>query len=192
PNPLHFGSVGSDANITYNKFVPQTDPKAPTSADAFYQSAYKFNVMGHIQELGFAAAGANASAFKFAINVLANPAFNAWLINSDAIATVSKAQMFYQDWGTLLQSFTTNLPADGACVAMAINLRTVASWWEQCADDHVPDGYPHIWQAAASYMISLNDGALTGQAAWNWLTAHVAQGPLNLNPQYAILPRIGP
>jgi chitodextrinase len=71
PNPLHFGSMGNDSNLTDPKLVPQTDPNAPILQDAFYQSAYKLNVMGHIQELGFSAAGANADSFKLAINILA-------------------------------------------------------------------------------------------------------------------------
>ena len=51
------------------------------------------------------------------------------------------------------------------------------------------DGYPHICQAAASYLPSLSDGPYTGLAAWFWTVTRINPAPLNANPQYAIVPR---
>jgi chitodextrinase len=187
PNPLHFGSMGNDSNVTDPKLVPQIDPNAPILQDAFYQSGYKLNVMGHIQELGFPAAGANAASFKLAINILANPSFNPRLINSDIIPTVAKSGIFYQDWGSLLAAYSTSFVDTSG---QTTNLRTVNRFFDSASDDQSPDGYPHIWQAAASYTLGLSDGASTGAAAWNWTLLNVkGQAAQNDNPQYAINPR---
>ena len=121
PNPLHFGSIGGnyDTFLLDPGLVPQSDPNAPTQADRSWQTLYKLNVSGHVQELGFAAAGANGAAFKYLINILANPSFNPYLCGAYTMATVSKAGTFYQDWGTLLKSFNPTFNRN-------INLQTVS------------------------------------------------------------------
>ena len=99
PNPLYIDSTGNDSNITESKFVLQADSYAPVLQDAFYQHAYKFQVMGHIQDLGFNIGKLNETAFKFVLHVLADPDFNPWLINSDEFPTVRKStRHMYDSW----------------------------------------------------------------------------------------------
>ncbi len=187
-NPLHYGSVGGsyDELILDSDLVPQNDPHAPTQADRPWQMLYKLNVAGHVHELGFAAAGANGAAFKHLINILSNPSFNPYLCGAYTVATVSKAGVFYQDWTTLLNSFNSSFQSSGGVV----NLRTVDRWWDNSSDDNSPDGYPHICQAAASYLVGLSDGPYSGESAWQWTVSHIGRDALNTNPQYSILPRL--
>jgi hypothetical protein len=181
PNPLHFTSVGFDYDSFPNDpgFVAGNDPNAPALADRLYQIPYKYSVMGHIQELGFPAAGA-CSMFKFGLNVLANPAFNPWLIGAYTVPTVMKTKrMFYQDWPTLLAAFRADL-------------RTTKRYLDPASDDsnETDPGYPHLWKAAASYFAGASDGPASGAEAWRWLTANVRrQGHVVWNPQYSLLPR---
>jgi hypothetical protein len=185
PNPLHYGSLGGTDStfILDSDLVPQTDPNSASYGDRPWETLYKLNVSGHVQELGYPASGANGTAFKYLINILANPAFNPYLCGAYTMATASNAgKMFYQDWGTLLLSFN---PAYNGTV----NLRTVSYWWDPNSDDTAGDGYPHICQAAASYLPGLSDGAFTGASAWGWTVSHISAAPLNDNPQFAILPR---
>jgi len=76
-----------------------------------------------------------------------------------------------------------------------VNLRTITSWPEGCGAgdaDVTSPGYPHIMKGAASYLagLNVNDGALSGTAAWNWMVANVGyQNGVGVNPQFAVLPR---
>jgi len=184
-NPLHFGVLGHTDNVFVldEDIAPQSDPNAPSWADQPWMTLYKLNVSGHIQELGYQAAGANLPAFQHLINILANPAFNPYLCGAYMGGRVMKSSgTFYQTWGSLLFSFN---PA----FAGSINLRTVNRWWDTTSDDNSPDGFPHICQGAASYLPGLSEGGITGQAAWDWTVTHINSAPLNDNPQYAIVPR---
>jgi hypothetical protein len=180
-NPLHFTSVGFDYDSFPNDpaFVGAEDPNAPMLADRLYQVAYKFVVMGHIRELGFPASGACAM-FKFGINLLANPAFNPWLVEAYTVPTAGKAnRMFYQDWPTLLAAFRPNI-------------RSTRRFPDPASDDNnvIDPGYPHLWKAAAAYFVGMQDGHIAGADAWHWLSTNVRQqGRMVWNPQYALLPR---
>jgi hypothetical protein len=165
--------------------VPQRDQYAPEQADRPWQTLYKLNVAGHIQELGFAAAGANNTAFNYLIDILANPSFNPYLCGAYTMATVSKAGTFYQDWTTLLNSFNSSFQTDSGMV----NLRTIDHWWDSGSDDTAPDGFPHICQAAASYLVGLSEGPYSGKSAWQWTVSHIRREALITNPQYSVLPR---
>ncbi len=185
-NPLYISATGNNNNLCNYKTVCSPDPYAPASQDAFYQHAYKFNTMGHWQDQGYPTINLNNKLFVFLIHILGDQAnFNPWLVNSDSIATIRAAPLqMYQTAGDLLKSFMTNYNGN-------VNLRTVTGWWDSASDDRVGDGYPHIWQAAASYATNLSDGSASGNTAWNWTVAKVSRVGLSSNPQYAVLPRSG-
>jgi hypothetical protein len=185
PNPLHFGAIGGSAPVLTQdpNEVPPSDPNAPSYGNQYWQTMYKLHVAGHVQELGYPAAGANAAQFNFLLHMLGDPAFNPYLCGTYMGGTVAKSTgVFYGDWTQLKSSFSTNFAGTG------INLQTVNYWWDTTSDDKIPDGYPHLCQAAASYLPPYNDG-VSGQAAWNWTVTNVSSAPFSISPQYAVVPR---
>jgi hypothetical protein len=181
PNPLFIAQSGNTNNVS-DKFIPGVC----TMQDAFYQWAYKFDVHGHLQDLGFPVGPLNSRLFSVTIHLFADPAFNPWLANSDEICTQDADGQVFTSWAAIRSAFrSAYTPETGS----QVNLQAVSGWWDPASDDKAGDGYPHMWQAAASYVTNLTADGLSGQAAWDWSLAHVSRTPLAENPQYAIVPR---
>jgi hypothetical protein len=156
---------------------------------------YKFNVMGHIQELGFNVGPLNQTQFVFLLHMIADPSFNPWMTGSYRVPVkYNSTGMFFQTWADVLLGYATAMP----CGSGTINLRTYTGWPGNCPGAGSGDsntggpGYPHILKGAASYLagLNVNDGALLGVNAWNWMVANVGyQNGVGSNPQFAVLPR---
>jgi hypothetical protein len=203
-NTLHFPNYGNSySNCSDSSLVPQTDPESCHNSMSPWQYSYKFNVMGHIQELGFPIGPLNQTAFTFLLHMIQDPAFNPFLVGAYANPTIlNSSHDYYQTWAELLNGWSTNLTwGQAGCSGTSttvFNLRTYAGWYLNCPgagsgdSNTVAPGYPHIAKGAASYLagLNINDAGLQGVSAWNWMVANVGyQNAVGSNPQYAVLPR---
>jgi hypothetical protein len=196
PNPLHFLNYGDYGVCSPPdpRLVPASDPYACATADSQWMYGYKYNVVGHIQELGFGIAPLNQVQFLNLLHMIADPAFNPWLVGEYRVpAQRNSPKGYFQNWGAVLNGYSTTYK--DAC-GNTFNLRTVTMWTiNLCGggdSDTVNPGYPHIEKGAASYLagLGINDGALSGTSAWNWMVRNVGyQNAVGQNPQYVILPR---
>jgi hypothetical protein len=194
PNPLHFMDAATIAvDCSDPEFVPSTDPYYCSRADSAWMYGYKYNVLGHIQELGFGIGPLNQTQFLWLLHVLQDPAFNPWLSGAYEIGVRrTSTNGYYQAWGDVLNAYNT---AYKDPCGHTYSLRTATVWMTLCGqgDSDVSNpGYPHIMKGAASYLagLNVNDGALSGVSAWNWMVANVGyQNATGANPQYVVLPR---
>jgi hypothetical protein len=195
-NTLNFPNWGNSyTNCNDGRLNQSGDSYACVNSNAPWQMHYKFNVLGHIQELGFPIGALNQALFRFLLHMVEDPAFNPWLSGTYIMPIVQKSTNdYYQTWGDLLRGFSTSYVCDG----VNYNPRTYQGWIENCGSSGSGDtnvsspGYPHIAKAAASYLAGFNitDGSLRGSDAWNWMVANVgSQNLVGMNPQYALLPR---
>jgi len=196
-NPLHFTNVGANYTDVCSRndahFVPQSDPKACLTSDSTYMLHYKYNVLGHIEELGFGITAVNRAMFLNLLHMIADPAFNPWLVGSYLNPVQIKSTgSYYQNWADVLSAYSTAWP-DGC--GHTYNLRTIMSWSDECggggATNTTAPGYPHLAKGAASYLAgwNLDDGPLTGANAWAWMVANVNPQGNGSNPTYIVLPR---
>ena len=196
-NPLHFTNVGANYTDVCSRndphFVPQSDPKACLTSDSTYMLHYKYNVLGHIEELGFGITAVNRAMFLNLLHMIQDPAFNPWLVGSYLNPVQLKAgSTYYQNWADVLNAYSTAWN-DGC--GHTYNLRTITSWTDECggggATNTTAPGYPHIAKGAASYLAGwdLNDGPLLGANAWAWMVANVNPQGNGSNPTYIVLPR---
>jgi hypothetical protein len=203
-NPLHFPNYGNAySNCSDASLVPQSDPNSCNNSMSPWQYSYKFNVWGHIQELGFSVGPLNQTQFKFLLHMVSDPAYNPYLVGAYVVPVIKNATNdYYQTWADLLNGYNANLGwSQAGCSGSSstvFNLRTYQGWYLDCPgtgsgdSNVVAPGYPHIAKGAASYLagLNINDGSLLGVNAWNWMVANVGyQSGVGANPQYAILPR---
>jgi hypothetical protein len=182
PNPFFITVNGEDAD---------DGPYFPTgcaSVNRFWQWHYKYNVMGHIQDLGFPITLANSKNWSTLIHVVQDSGFNPYLLGGYSICTVASATGNpFTSFATLKSLYNTNLSG--------VNLQNVSTWWDPASGDTTGDGYPHIGQAALSYATNFTADGLSGQSAYDWTTTgcpgscRISRAPFSDNPQWAVLPR---
>src|SRR5215471_6870034 len=195
-NPLHFTNAGGNFTDLCGRndphFVPQSDPQGCGTSESMYMANYKFNVLGHIEELGFGITALNRVLFLNLLHILQDPAFNPFLAGTYVNPVEKKNFTYYQNWADVLSGFSTAWN-DGC--GHTYNLRTITSWSDECggggATNTTAPGYPHIAKGAASYLAGwdLNDGPLLGANAWAWMVANVMPVGNGGNPTYILLPR---
>lgn len=196
-NPLQFMNAGGDFTslcqpVADNHLVPAGDPLACYTSDAPWMAGYKYNVLGHLEELGFALGPLNRAVFLNLLHAAVDPAFNPYLTGAyrEPVQRASTLS-YYQSWADVLNAFSTAWP-DGC--GKTYNLRTVTEWTENCGGggdyNTSAPGYPYIMRGAVSYLAgwNLNDGPLKGADAWNWFQTHLQAGN-GTNPVYIVLPR---
>ena len=195
-NPLRFFNAGGiftqPCSPVDPHFVPANDPLACFTADAPWEIGYALNVVGHIQELGFAIGPLNVVQFTHLLHQVSDPAYNPYLAGAYQYPVQRKTtSQYYQTWADLKNAFTTAWN-DGC--GNTYNLRTVNVWTENCGgggdQNTSAPGYPHIMRGASSYLagLAIDDGPLLGANAWTWMNTHVQPGS-GANPVYIVLPR---
>lgn len=176
-DPLHLGrrDLGSES-----------DPKVAGGcyADAPWMENYRLIAMGHIAELGFA--GLEPLRRWFAVNLLhqiADPGYApkgliaAYWIPTRGISEPCSASPPLENWAELAR----HIPGSEQAAA--------EKRWAAGTSD-AEHGYPTIAFAAASFLPGIKDGTLSGEEAWSWMKAHLAQqDALNDNPKWALVPR---
>jgi hypothetical protein len=191
-NPLHFMNEGEGIGQCDDpRLVAPGTPYAGGRCHRPWMMGYKFHVLGHMQELGFPIGQLNQTQFLVLLHMIKDPAFNPWLSFSYVMPVIQNStNTYFQTWGDVLLGYSTSFP--DAC-GPTYNLRTVTNWSECSSSvaDFTDPGYPHIMKGSASYLAAwgVNDGALTGQAAWTWMVTNVGSGGAGVNPQFEVLPR---
>lgn len=164
------------------------DPTKEYSASQPWTLNFNGAVWSEAADMGFAEARplANWWLSKHLLHVISDPAYNPNLVGlyyepvmSGSFASCPSSPAtgtpFFQSWAAMKGAF---VPATQAY--SNLNYATVQAEW----------GYPLISLATASFLPGLSDGSLTGQAAYNWMTANVPNQNLTmLVPRLRILPR---
>ena len=176
-NPLFFLDRGDAYGAPDELNTSAGSPYAVLWGDSPWQYNYTHIVYGHIDELGFPITKLRQRYLVNLLHQLQDPAYNPYLAGAYRLPVRQKStNTYFQTWSDTLKGY------DAAH-------QTVTSWPENDESD-VNHGYPHILQGATSFIIGVNDGSLSGQNAWNWVSTHVAdQDLLNYNPKWAFVPR---
>lgn len=188
PNPLHFMNKGDVSLDGAALFVSPTDPYAVERQDAPWMYAYKYCVLGHMEELGFSAGPLNNTQFGFLLNMLQNPAFNPFLVEIYKMPVArASTGTYYQTWSDFLLAFTTSWTN---AFGTTYNLRTANQWTASSVGNYSDPGYAHMMRGAASFLAGRTIGGLSGDAAWNWISANVSEGAAGANQSYVFIPRV--
>ncbi len=174
---------------------PSIDPSTVSVTSSGWQDNFMRLTLGRIKEFGFADVIPIQTALsKNLIHILTDPAANPWLSDDYRYPALGASTGgYFQTWTSWFGAF---MPAN----------QTQITWFSTPPND-VEHGYAHIERAAASFLPGVNDGALSGQAAWDWVNAAAEnvspQAGLGApgcssnvvglcdNPKWAILPRPG-
>lgn len=176
-NPLHFPDLGDEYA---SKDGMDTSPANPSMVQVVgepWEYNYLHVVLGHVAELSFPITQVQRTLAKNLLNQLANPAYNPYLAGMYRMPVICAfTKTYYTDWSSVKEAFEPKV-------------RNTKAWLDN-GDENVSSGYPHIARAAASFLPGIEDGTLSGQAAWNWINAHVGhQDLLGTDPSWAIVPR---
>jgi hypothetical protein len=176
-NPLHFADQGDQYASMDNMDTNPANPDLVGIVGEPWEYNFLNIVFGHVNELGFPITQVQQTVAKNLLNQLVNPAYNPYLAGMYRMPVLeASTNTYYTDWGSVKQAY---LPS----------LQNTQAWLDN-GDADIFSGYPHIARAAASFLPPINDGPLSGQAAWDWINAHVGyQSLLGLDPQWALLPR---
>ena len=200
-NTLNFPNYGDpqgNQNTDAEMVLPAGNNEQCLNDNSPWMYGYKWNVMGHLQELGFSVGPLNQVQFKFLLHMILDPASNPWLVAAYRQPVIRQTTGdYYQTWADVLAGYNPTYSCPGSSGAQ--NLQTYQGWYlDNCPQSGAGDsntgapGYPHIMKGAASYLagLSISDGALSGLTAWNWMAANVGfQNGIGANPQFAVLPR---
>lgn len=187
-NPLFFLSNNTSDDRLRPVNYGWIAANASSGVDAPWQQNFLQMVLGIAAERFSDAVPLQRAAGKNLANQLANPAFNPWMINAYFAPVLQYSAQFgggnyYSTWAQVKAAYTTSWQ----------NAQTWANTDDAISD--VEHGYTHIARAAASFLPGIVDGAVTGQAAWNWINdpaRQVSTQPgLNNNPKWALVPRTG-
>ena len=189
-NPLHLMNIGNAGDCGSETHLLQTGAYVCENDDRPWEHHYKYGVLGHIQELGFPIGPLNQVQFLELLHMVQDPAFNPWLVGVYNMPTLrASTNQYYQTWADMLQDYN---PAYTACGGTR-NFQTMTGWPECGSNDSdfTDPGYPHIAKGAVAYLaqFNVNDGALLGVNAWNWMVANVTESGAGANPQWEVLPR---
>jgi len=181
-NPLHFLNIGELLGET--ELIISGSPFASENCDSPWMYNYNHIVFGHIEELGFPINKLRQNLALNLLHMLKDPGFNPYLAGAYRVpVTMVSTRTYYQQWADVKQAYKTSFGTP------PVNLQTIATWPENDAAD-MEHGYPRILKAAASFLPGINDGALKGQDAWDWVVASVGYQELEgVNPKWSILPR---
>ncbi len=176
-NPLHFADQGDQYASMDNMDTNPANPDLVGVVGEPWEYNYLNIVFGHVNELGFPITLVQQTVAKNLLNQLVNPAYNPYLAGMYRMPVLeASTKTYYTDWGSVKLAY---LPS----------LQNTQVWLDN-GDADIFSGYPHIARAAASFLPPINDGPLSGQAAWDWINANVGyQNLVGLDPQWALLPR---
>ena len=182
--PSYDGSGGGD---------PSINPAIASVTSSGWQDNFLRLTLGRVKELGFSdVTPLQVALSKNLIHLISDPATNPWLTDDYRFPALQASNGgYFQTWASWFAAF---MPPN----------QTQTTWFSNPPND-VEHGYAHIERAAASFLPGINDGALSGQNAWNWVNAALEivstqpglGGPgcsstvvgLCDNPKWAILPR---
>jgi hypothetical protein len=135
---------------------------------------YGHTVYGHLAELGFPIQAVQRTTLIHLLHQLQDPSYNPFLADSYRIPTKDASGQYFTDWASIKAGY--------------ISPNKTAFDPNNTTDSE--HGYAYIARAAASFLIGIQDGNLSGANAWAWLMANTPnQNVLNDNPKWALVPR---
>jgi len=173
PNPLGY----MDENDAYGGMsemdTSTSNPYRATVANSPWMMNYLHIAWGHLEELGFPIAPLRKRYATHLLQMIRDPGYNPFLVGAYRMPVVrSSTGAYYTSWTDVRAAY---LPT----------LQTVAVWPEN-DEGNADSGYPHIAKAAASFLPGISSGSLTGQDAWNWISANVK---VSSELRWSLLPR---
>ena len=156
------------------------DPAKVGAAESVFEEEYILLALGLGKRLGYAVDSLFSFVASHFINVVTHPDFSPYLISAYRFPVRDINGTYFPTWAAAKAAYD---PTWDAVAYFNANL-----------DD--PDhGYCYIGMAG----LAMATREPNGQAAWNWIAAHVASDPrnvLNSNPKWALVPdtvgEIGP
>jgi len=163
PNPLHFIAEGNSG------LLQGLDASVVSAGESPWMFNFWHICMGHIKELGFAAAKLQETTAKNLLNQILHPDYNPFLVDNYRFPSRDLTGKYLTTWAQVRAGHQDS--SDSSFTATyAIS-------------------YAQIAKGAASFLGGNSDGSLSGDAAYAWMKANIPDQVLNDDPTWAFVPR---